>query len=351
MSANQISSLDEGYIAGDLSVFPDALDDKESLYEAKNNAETTLKKSLSYNAKYIIVNSTDGFPDSGLLRVGLGPGIPGDPELIYYGNKSDFIFKNLIRGFSNSKQNSWPTGAGVTSSVMAEHHNAVKDALINIQHKVGNSQSTSITTLTGAVRDLEAKYLSAKAAFRAYPTKGPPPLYVRFQDFSSGDIVRFLWDFGDGNRSIEKSPNHIYVREGIYTVKLNIITSTGGQGICTKPNYITVSETERLPFFYVTQNNLAQPAYSIETADSLVQSGENLDARPAVFCFIDQTDGDIMARYWVFGDGETETVDDPNKHDATHTYELPGEYEPMLLLVYNDDVVKRAFLSNTLVVI
>ena len=58
----RISSYDDGYATGDLSLFPSALDDKESLYEVRNNAETRLRSGLSYNARQIIEDSTAGFP-------------------------------------------------------------------------------------------------------------------------------------------------------------------------------------------------------------------------------------------------------------------------------------------------
>ena len=38
----KISSYDFGYLAGDLSVFPEAIDNYDTLYFAKNNSETKL---------------------------------------------------------------------------------------------------------------------------------------------------------------------------------------------------------------------------------------------------------------------------------------------------------------------
>ena len=65
----RISTLDTGYLIGNLSAFPIAIDDKESLYEVKNNAESKLTQSLSYNGKYIIVENNDAFPNKGCLRI------------------------------------------------------------------------------------------------------------------------------------------------------------------------------------------------------------------------------------------------------------------------------------------
>ena len=194
------------------------------------------------------------------------------------------------------------------------------------------------------VSEIEIEYLSPKPQFRAFPTKGVPPLTVSFQNFSSGHVIRYLWDFGDGSQSVERNPEHTYQTEGLYTVKLNVITSTGGQGVVTKSNYIRVSEDNNIPFIYVVQENSTVPAYSTETA-------QTLGANAATFIFMDQTDGDIIQRYWIFGDGESEIADSPNDHSTTHVYESPGEYNPSLIVVLSDEKLTRVFLNDGLVVL
>lgn len=341
--AERISSLDPGYETGDLSVFPEAIDDKTTLYDVRNNAQTILKAALPYNGKYIIVEDASTFPSQGLIRVGAGNGETGASELIYYGEKTGTIFKSLVRGFV-SRQNQWDSGATVTNAVTSEPHNSVKDALLNIEEKIGLLVDPDPASLHGVLKSLEARFLSPKAQFRAFPRKGPPSLTVRFQNFSEGPAIRFLWDFGDGTQSIEKNPTHTYSSEGLYTVKLNIITSLGAQGVTTKTDYIFVSEAERDPFFYVVQSEPNEPPYSQETADAN-------SADPAVWKFVDQTDGNIRQRYWVFGDGEAESVTDPFLHVTTHIYQEPGEYEPSLLVIYDNEKLQRVFLTDKVIVV
>lgn len=347
----RISSLDDGYNTGDLSLFPDALDDKESLYEVKNNAETTLRAGLAYNAKLILVHDADRFPDQGIIRIGPPAGKAGSAELVYYGLKAGNVFKELVRGFAGSRQNRWDAGAWVTNAVTAEPHNAVKDALIKIQEKVGTLNDPDPESLHGLIKELENRHLAPKAIFRAFPRKGFPALSVRFQSFSSGDIIRYLWDFGDGATSIEKNPTHTYQQEGLYSVTLSVITSTSAQGVTTKSNYIKVSEDERVPFFYAVLADPDQPAYSVETAEALVLSGDDPTAVPAVWNFVDQTDGDIVQRFWVFDDGENETENNPTKHYTSHVYQSPGTYSPSLLALYSTERLKRIFLQEDIVVL
>jgi PKD repeat protein len=335
--ADRVTSVDEGYVAGDLSLFPEAIDDRVVLYQAANNAETVLKQGLPYNADKIIVEDATQFPPQGLLRIGVPPGEPGIAEIVYYGGRTDTVFTNTQRGFVGSRQNQWTAGVPVVNAVMAEPHNAVKDAIINMEAYNGLRTSTDTNTIAGKVRLLEVKHVAPKALFRAFPRFGAPPLNVRFQNFSSGNVIRVLWDFGDGGTSLERSPNHTFYAEGEYTVTLTIVTSTGAQGITTKENYIRVSEEESLVFFYAVQADQSQPAYSADTAADLVETGANPSAVPATFSFVDQSEGEIASRVWVFGDGESETALDPNFHSTTHTYQSPGEYEPGLLLVYADE--------------
>lgn len=348
---SRISSLDDTYITGDLSNFSrlprnsldqiKQVDDKDSLYTVANNAETKLRTGLSYNGKIIIVEDASKFPEKGLVRIGSDPVGGGPAELIYYGSKTEDTFKNLIRGFAGSRQNQWPSGSWATNSVTAEPHNAVKDALINIENKIGTKNNPTEGSLNKRLKSLEARFLAPKASFRAFPKKGKPSLTVTFQNFSEGDILRYFWDFGDGYQSIEKNPTHTYQEIGIYTVKLNVITSTGAQGSTEKSNYIVISEEEGDSYFYINQTE----GISQETADES-------SSEPTTFVFTDQTDGEIRQRFWIFGDGSENVVeDDPDKHEISHVYQKKGEYQPSLLVIFANEKLKRVFLSEKVVVL
>lgn len=350
MALTRISSLDGGYQTGDLSVFPVAKDTRSQLYQAANNAVTKLKQSLTYNGKYIVVEDNSSFPSSGLLTIGPQPGKGGGVyELVYYDQKVNGVFRNLIRGFAGSRQGQWSAGSYVMNSVMAEHHNAIKDAVIQIERNLGTEENPDPISLNGILKSQEDRFLSPKAVFRAWPLRGPSPLRVRFQNFSTGPVIRSLWDFGDGTTSVEKHPTHTYQSEGIYTVKLNIITALGAQGVSSKANYITVDDEERQPFFYVTPN----VGYSKQTA-------EEMEIEPTTFYFVDQSDGDISQRYWIFdgpGTHEGEVVEnnslpvmDPNIHSTSFVYDKPGEYEPSCLVLFANQKLKRAFLKDIITV-
>ena len=355
MAISRIASTDTGYTNGLLSLYPQAKDTSYQLYTATNNSQTVLTQSLPYAGTYVLVDDNSNFPNNGIIRVGPPPGQSGVAEMIYYDSKSPGMFKNLIRGFAGSRQNPWPLGSYVSNGVFAEYHNTSKDAILQIEQNLGLKKLPSATSLNGILSAQETRFLTPHPLFRAYPFKGPPPLQVRFQNFSTGPLIRYLWDFGDGTTSIEKSPIHTYLQEGIFTVTLNIITSLGAQGVVTKTNYITVSEQERQPFFYVTP----QQGYSAQTAAAMTALGN--PTNPTTFNFVDQTDGNVVQRYWVFdGPGKNNGIEvptqsipefDPNIHSTSYVYDVPGAYSPTLLVLFKNQTLQRAFLTEEITVI
>lgn len=241
----------------------------------------------------------------------------------------------MQRGYGSFQPNSWEVGATVSSPIMAEHHNALKDAIIKIQHKIGLADNPAPDSIHHIVRRLEHRWLAPKAAFKAFPTNGSAPLKVKFQNFSGGHGLHFLWDFGDGTTSSEKNPTHTYDQEGVYTVKLNMISVLKSHGFTEKTNYIKVSNDLRQPMFY------AKPriGYSYESKPA-----------PTEFEFIDQTDGQIVERHWFFGDGQDLVITNPNVHTAKHTYERPGNYAPSLIIKYVDEQISRVSILEEIMV-
>jgi PKD repeat protein len=337
MPVDKISSIDSSYLQGDLSIFPQGLDTYSELYEAKNLARTKLSKDLPFLSDYIFVQDASFFPEEGILRLYL-PEKPGlVSEFVYYTKRNNNSFYNLKRGFMSSldirRQEPWPEGTIVESGVFAEHHNALKDALINIQTKLGISTSEDEATITGSIKMLENKFFAPIPLFRAYPLKGRLPTQVTFQNFSTSVADRYLWDFGDGDSSEERNPIHIYRREGVFTVQLRIISSSGAQGIATKRNYVSIENTNINPFAYVN------PVVGL----SVSTAGES---NATQFKFVDQSEGSILNRLFQFGDGQTYFAKDPNEHVVVHKYAKPGRYTPSILITFETSTVNKVYFQE-----
>lgn len=338
--AVKISSYDFGYVAGDLSVFPEAIDTYDTLYYAKNNSETKLVQSLVYGSDRLIVEDTSNFPDRGLIRINLIDKFAAVPEYIYYDEKTDTTFDKLVRGFGGSRQQNWPINSPVIGGVFAEHHNSIKDAIIKIQSTLGTESSPASTALNAKLKQQETRFYSPQPVFRAYPRTGRLPLTVKFQNLSTSIANKYFWDFGDGGTSYDRSPEHTYLVAGNFTVSCRIITSAGGQGFNTKSNYIKASNDIPLTFFY----NTPLTGYSTQTA-------AKLGIEPTQFSYVDQSEGNIQERFWIFDDGLTETQTNPYIHYAYHYYTKPGTYTPNLLLTSVDSAVNKVVASSKIKVL
>lgn len=92
-------------------------------------------------------------------------------------------------------------------------------AFWNLSHK---------TTMYGEASDLvafrlmplESKWRKSIEANWSFRVIDPARRLVAFQDESSGEVTSWKWDFGDGQTSDERHPQHRYAKGGEFTVTL-----------------------------------------------------------------------------------------------------------------------------------
>lgn len=76
--------------------------------------------------------------------------------------------------------------------------------------------------------------------FTGTPLSGNTPMAVQFTDSSTGDPTSWLWDFGDGNTSVEQNPLHIYSTAGTWSVSLTASNAYHSDELI-RTNYIVSS--------------------------------------------------------------------------------------------------------------
>lgn len=81
---------------------------------------------------------------------------------------------------------------------------------------------------------------SQHADYTVSPVTGTPPLTVQFSDLSTGQPMTWNWTFGDGSKSNEQNPEHMYSGIGRYTVTLEV-SNAQGQDIIRNPDQIVVN--------------------------------------------------------------------------------------------------------------
>jgi len=87
------------------------------------------------------------------------------------------------------------------------------------------------------------------ASFESEASEGVVPLTVQFIDQSipgASEITSWYWDFGDGQRSNEKEPKHLYETSGDYTVSLTV-RGAGGTHVseCVRTAYVRALDDMR----------------------------------------------------------------------------------------------------------
>jgi PKD repeat protein len=203
---------------------------------------------------------------------------------------------------------SWDFGDGSTSQAQNPEHTygAGGDYLVTL----------TVTDDEGAT-DSETQTVSVTspgnqppvAHFAAVPTD----LTVQFTNLSydpDGEVISYLWDFGDGNVSVNRSPLYTYAASGTYTVTLTVAD-----------NYLaTASETQNV----TVQSPANEPPVADFTAEITDLSVSFTDASS-------DGDGYLVSWLWDFGDGTSSADQSPS-----HTYAAGGAYE-VTLTVTDDD--------------
>ncbi|WNJ17099.1 PKD domain-containing protein [Pontibacter sp. G13] len=118
----------------------------------------------------------------------------------------------------------WDFGDGTTASgVEANHQYAVADTYLITMTYTDTAQNCSQTYTRQFVGGGTTECQTAIRFHRA------PNEWVYFYGMAATDtpVVSWLWDFGDGNTSTQKSPVHQYASPGAYTVTLDITTASG----------------------------------------------------------------------------------------------------------------------------
>jgi PKD repeat protein len=78
-----------------------------------------------------------------------------------------------------------------------------------------------------------------KACFEPSVSQGKAPLTVQFNSScTTGTVVKYNWNFGDGGSASNNQPIHVFEKKGSYKVKLEV--SDNDNVISTADNVITV---------------------------------------------------------------------------------------------------------------
>ncbi|MFZ0451122.1 MAG: M14-type cytosolic carboxypeptidase [Desulfatiglandaceae bacterium] len=119
---------------------------------------------------------------------------------------------------------------------------------LTVSGPAGGDTETKVNYITvGGATPLQAEFSSPSNRERT------APFQVSFEDRSSGNIVSWLWDFGDGQTSTSRNPAHTYSSPGLYSVSLtvtdasHIVTETKQSFIRAKAKFDTTIDNVDYP--------------------------------------------------------------------------------------------------------
>ena len=204
----------------------------------------------------------------------------------------------------------WDFGDGVTSAEMNPLHAFDSSGTKSVRLTVTDDEGASDTITRGI---MVYPNVRPTADFSFSPDSGTIEDVVYFVDESvdeDGYIVSWSWDFGDGDTSSRRVPDHRFSDSGVHYVTLTVEDDDGNQDSVTRP---------------VTVVNLPP------TADFSASTG-SAEVREEVR-FTDGSndpEGGDLNYSWDFGDGSSSELRNPS-----HEYGEAGEYT--VVLTVSDD--------------
>jgi gliding motility-associated-like protein len=169
------------------------------------------------------------YPDDTVKEVRLSPNLKAQfnappPGCVPY----DAVFENTSSGGINFL---WDFGDGTTSTDVSPTH--LFSAVGNYIVKLYAFDSTSCNVVDSSSATVSVKPIPV-AAFVFDPTVPEENTFTQFTN-QSIDAINYLWNFGDGDTSVEVSPRHIFPATGTFDVCLTAENEAGCSNTICQP--------------------------------------------------------------------------------------------------------------------
>ena len=190
------------------------------------------------------------------------------------------------------------------------------DVLLIVEDNSGYVANTSRLSKTIKINEAPTARIIA-------PERGIP-FQDLFLDASSsvdqdGQILKYLWDFGDGYKAATVTAIHRYSQAGKYQVSLTV--EDDGLSLCNRDRTTMM--------IWIN----AQPAAKLNQGKTIAAIAEviQFDAEGSI-----DSDGELVRYHWGFGDGA-----EADGFEVSHTYAQPGTYQ-LSLEIFDDAEVENS---------
>lgn len=242
------------------STYPTSIDTNQNLFHVNDALRVRLASDYNPGDTVIYIMGDEAtmrsFNSTGIITL---TDQCNDPEQrgisFYYGLRTLTTFEQLelLPGHIDVAKPANLTN--ITQNVMAEHHNGLKNAIINIENFAGEKGKIATQPLVGTMEErtnfLINLALQPKAWFTTDKTIGLAPLTIQFidQSFRLGTngfsaSATHIWDFGDNTGpSIITIDEDGVVPSNVTNVLVNALGSGSIQKTYTKPGIYDVTLT------------------------------------------------------------------------------------------------------------
>ena len=224
------------------------------------------------------------------------PPSPDAPEMSYSVTEGTGSVTFKLTNVSDEASVKWNFGDNETSTELNPTHVYKKSGTYTVVVTIADgdvyqlTQSVTVNVTDNVNNAPEAAFISE--------VNGKTVKFTNKSSDKDGDQLSYVWDFGDGQKSTDANPTHVYADYGNYSVKLTV---SDGKTESSITNPVKVS----------SENNPPVPEFSYTEENGLVKF-TNTSNDP---------DGDELSYVWDFGDNTTSTQVSPE-----HQYAKSGAY-------------------------
>ena len=282
------------------------------------------------------VLAQDGSSQSVITVLALGPN--GEPlrsvsmrvEIVVNGIPVDFGSLSARNVVTNSEGRATAVYTAPPSPAVAVDTSTIVDIFV----QPFGSDFNNATIKTAAIRLVPPQIVAGPfnliASFTTAPAAPVDNQDVFFDaSASSGDIVSYSWDFGDGSRESGRTTTHAYATTGVYHATLTIADQYGRTRSTTRTITVTAGSNPTAAFVFSPTGPRVNQNIAFNASASRAAAGLQ-----------------IVSYTWDFGDGTG-----PRTGGVTmnYTYTVPATYA--VTLVVTDETGKTATLTVNVVVI
>jgi PKD repeat protein len=207
--------------------FPNKIDDETTLFKAVDYLKSSLTRDYCPGDDKIFAD-TKGFPETGIVTL-IDQKAEQKSSSFFYQGKTNFYFYGITLTDDSIDGNKWKESAFATLQVRAEHHNAILDAILASQKRLGKKSEKIGDSICARLNRITDIALKPHAWFTISSQIGFAPLTVRFSATDVKPNSVFDWNFGDGTGESEGAleVEHTYHEPGIFHPSLHVFNDYG----------------------------------------------------------------------------------------------------------------------------